>query len=254
VIGWRWGARLDGKGEVLIPACAVHCPAPGGPLLGPLVVRWTSNGSAVHTSAAAAQRHALFEAVERDQLARTLPEGWTPKLLRARRLRTDGLPPALLQRLAELEARGLMAHLFDLTPERGLGIPVAGALLVDAQRGAIPLTAGYAAAEVPVRALEGALLEAVQSRLTEIHGAREDVDVEAREEAAAVGELLSTVSARRGIAQMPTLPARARTASGLARWLGERGHPVAAVRMAASNVPVEAWKVIVQGFFVTELL
>ena len=52
---------------------------------------------------------------------------------------------------------------------------MAGALLVDLDQGPVPLTAGYACALRPERAVIGALLEAAQSRLTEMHGAREDV-------------------------------------------------------------------------------
>jgi ribosomal protein S12 methylthiotransferase accessory factor len=145
-------------------------------------------------------------------------------------------------------------YAFDLTPARGLGIPVAGVLLVDREQGPIPLTAGYAAAADPARALEGALLEAAQSRLTEIHGAREDVDVELREEARAFGAGLGVVRPRRALEAMPRLTPAQATVPGLVRLLNRRGHEVAAVRMSGEDVPVEAWKLIVRGFLVTELL
>lgn len=254
VLGWRWGALLGQRVRLLVPACAVHCPPAGGPLLGPLVVRWTSNGSAAHLTAEAAQRHALFEAVERDQLARSLPEGWTGEAVRARMLTREGWPGPLLQRVARIERGGFQVFGFDLTPARGLGIPTAGALLVDREQGPIPLTAGYAAAADPAQALEGALLEAAQSRLTEIHGAREDVDVASREEARAFGEGLGAVRPRRKLGAMPRLsPAEAKV-SGLVKRLRRRGHEIAAVRMSGADVPLEVWKVIVPGFLVTELL
>ena len=56
-----------------------------------------------------------------------------------------------------------------------VGLPVAAAVLVDQQEGPVPLTAGYACALGRDEALLRALLEAAQSRLTDIHGAREDV-------------------------------------------------------------------------------
>src|SRR3989337_2371383 len=56
-----------------------------------------------------------------------------------------------------------------------MGLPVAGALLFDRQRGPVPLTARDACRLGRASALEAALLEAAQSRLTDIHGAREDV-------------------------------------------------------------------------------
>ncbi len=60
-----------------VPLDAVHCVAP---LLGPSHPgwsRWTSNGMGAHPGRSAALLHALLEAVERDQLARALPEGFT---------------------------------------------------------------------------------------------------------------------------------------------------------------------------------
>lgn len=254
VLGWRWGARLGGGDRVLVPACAVHCPPAGGPLLGPLVVRWSSNGSAAHLTAEAAQRHALLEAVERDQLARILPDGWTEAATRARMLTRDGFPPSLARSLERIERQGFRAFVFDLTPTRGLGVPVAGALLLDEEQGPIPLTAGYAAAADPKSALEGALLEAAQSRLTEIHGAREDVDVGARDEARVLGDALRKFKPRRTLRAMPSLSPAARTLGGLSRLLARHGHEACAVRLAGANVPVEAWKVVVRGFWVTELL
>jgi ribosomal protein S12 methylthiotransferase accessory factor len=254
ILGWRRGTWLERGEQLLIPACAVHCPPAGGPLLGPLVVRWSSNGSAVHLSVRAAQRHALFEAIERDQLARSLPEGWTEAAVRARLLGREGWPGPLLRMVARMERGGFQVFAFDLTPARGLGIPVAGVLLLDREQGPIPLTAGYAAAADPARALEGALLEAAQSRLTEIHGAREDVEVAAREEARAFGAGLGTVRPRRALRAMPRLTAAQATVPGLVRLLNRRGHEVAAVRLSGEHVPVEAWKVIVRGFLVTELL
>lgn len=254
VIGWRWAQRLDRAGKVLVPACAVHCPPSGGPLLGPLVVRWSSNGSAAHLSAQAAQRHALLEAIERDQLARMLPDGWTQEVVEQRLLRRERLPRVLSAALGRIEASGFRVFLFDLTPAKGLGVPVAGVLLLDEDQGPIPLTAGYAAAGDPVEALEGALLEAAQSRLTEIHGAREDVEVEARDQARGMGEALRTVRPRRSLTAMPRLSRTASTLPALTRRLTRRGHEVCAVRLAGAHVPIEAWKVVVRGFRVTGLL
>jgi ribosomal protein S12 methylthiotransferase accessory factor len=219
-----------------------------------VVVRWSSNGSAAHLTAEAAQRHALLEAIERDQLARILPEGWTEATTRARMLTRDGFPSSLVQTLERIERRGFRAFTFDLTPARGLGVPVAGALLLDEEQGPIPLTAGYAAGADPKGALEGALLEAAQSRLTEIHGAREDVEVDARDQARALGEALRNLKPRRSIRSMPRLTPAAGTLDGLSKLLARRGHEACAVRLSGANVPVEAWKMVVRGFLVTELL
>ena len=73
-LAWRTGQDLLGGAPALVPACAVHCPPAGGPLLGPAVVGWTSNGMGAHEERAAALLHALLEVVERD-LARAGASG-----------------------------------------------------------------------------------------------------------------------------------------------------------------------------------
>jgi ribosomal protein S12 methylthiotransferase accessory factor len=184
-IAWRKGHDLATGRDVLVPAQAVHCPPRGAQPLGPAFVRWTSNGLGAHPSRAKALRHALLEVCERDQLARALPHGWTARAIRERKLDARRLPLWRKLRDAQLEA-----HLFDLS---GPALPVVGAILIDLEGGAgfagdgrnadawsigggpVPVTAGYACALTPERAARGALLEAAQSRLTEVHGAREDV-------------------------------------------------------------------------------
>ena len=73
-----------------------------------------------HPARSAALRHALLESIERDQLARALPRGWTPDAIARRKLDVRGLP--LWQRLRDAK---LEAYVFDLS---GL-LPVAGAIL-----------------------------------------------------------------------------------------------------------------------------
>jgi len=96
--------------------------------LGPAAIRWTTNGMGAHPRRALALRHALLEAVERDQLARALPRGWTPAAIAQRKLDVSGLP--LWRRLRDAK---LEAHVFDLS---GL-LPLAGAILVDLEEGPV---------------------------------------------------------------------------------------------------------------------
>jgi ribosomal protein S12 methylthiotransferase accessory factor len=166
-IAWRKGQDLATGREVLVPVQAVHCPARGALPLGPAFVRWTSNGLGAHPSRARALLHALLEVCERDQLARALPHGWTARAIRERKL--DARRLSLWRKLRDAR---LEAHVFDLS---GPALPVVGTILIDLDEGPVPITAGYACALTPERAARGALLEAAQSRLTEVHGAREDV-------------------------------------------------------------------------------
>ncbi|MFO0597234.1 MAG: YcaO-like family protein [Myxococcaceae bacterium] len=171
-VAWVAGRALDGR-EAWVPAGAVFCPRAGVAWLGPEVTPWRSNGLGAHpTSRRAAERHALAEVVERDALARSLPDGWHPAAI-ARRL---------LGRLDEvaLSRRGFEAWAFDLSAGTG---PVAGVLLFDLEGDVVPLTAGYACRATLAEAVEAAWLEAAQTRLTEIQGAREDVTLAGQREA-----------------------------------------------------------------------
>lgn len=175
-LAWRAGDDLLGGHPCLVPAHAVHCPPAGAEPLGPAVVPWTSNGMGAHPRRDAALLHALLEACERDQLARALPRGLTPGEVRRRLLAPASLAraaPRTAAWAARLAGRGFAVHLLDATAD--LGLPTAAALLVDLERGPVPVAAGYACRLSRDEALLAALLEAAQSRLTEIHGAREDV-------------------------------------------------------------------------------
>lgn len=235
-VAWARAERLDGRGETWVPADAVWCLPFGAAWLGPQVSAWTTNGLAAHRTAAAAVEHACLEVLERDALARVLPGGWTAAAARARLLPGDG-------ELAErLRGRGFDVFVFDLTP-RGLRCPVIGALLFELEGGPIPLTAGYACRRTAEEAVEAALLEAAQSRLTEVHGAREDVAVGERAGGEVLRQALAVSRPRRRLRELP-------------RWRGSLDAaapaPLAVVRLA--EAPLHVVKVVGEGLRRTELL
>ncbi|HZH02956.1 MAG TPA: YcaO-like family protein [Myxococcaceae bacterium] len=179
-LAWVEGRGLFTGAQVWVPAAAVFCPPPGQMGLAPLPVRWTSNGLAAHPRREAAVAHALRELAERDTLARALPQGWTARAVRAfhlPRAQWAGVSASAAASAEVMRARGLIPFLFSWPrgAPGGVPLPVAAALLFDEEGSAIPLTAGYACHTTLGDALEGALWEAAQSRLTDIHGAREDV-------------------------------------------------------------------------------
>jgi len=189
-VAWVDGTRLSTGEAVSVPAEAVYCPPGGVSWLGPSSGTWRSNGLGAHpTSREKAIEHAVLELVERDALARVLPHGWTPGA-------TARLVRCSTRLGAHLAGRGFELFVFDLTPHREV-LPVAGALLFDAEDGPVPLTAGYACRRSLVAAIEAAVLEAAQSRLTEIHGAREDVALGAREAGQELREVLRRAPAAR---------------------------------------------------------
>ena len=227
-----------------------------------------------HEDPARALLHALLEAAERDGLARALPGGWTRAALRERKLHPATLPPRAARLASRLSQAGFLAHLFDLRPrERWLGLPLAGALLVDGEAGPLPLTAGYACALSTDDALCAALLEAAQSRLTDVHGAREDLAAPDRPAAFALaaeaarwpGRLAFQADAPLAAAGRDRSRRAARPASGasrrindvdmvLERYLRAGFARAAAAQLAPAGFPLAIVKVLIPGLRVSELL
>lgn len=230
---WVRARRLDLEAEIWVPESAVACTAVG---LGPIVAPWTSNGMGAHPRLDRALLHALYEAWEREALAQVLPGGWRRRDFSGRRVEWHR---------ASLAREGFRVAVFDLTPPGGVA-PVAGALLRDCEAGPIPLTAGYASRPTLAQAVDAAVLEAAQSRQTEIHAAREDVAVRRAIDVEALwAGLESAKFSRRPTVRGPT------TAGALARRFGR---PVAFVELAVGRLPVRVVKVLVPGFRVSELL
>lgn len=263
-LAWREGRELGSGEPVWLPAQAVHCLPAGSPLLGPALVRWTTNGAAAHPERAAALLHALLEVTERDQLARVLPRGWGRGEVEARMIAPASLAavaPRAARWTEAIRGRGFEVCSFDLSPEdggQGLGLPVAGALLFDAEGGPVPLTAGYACGLDRDGALLAALLEAAQSRLTDIHGAREDV---AAAEAESVKRLRAWCTRARPGSKARQMPAGVRVASAeqaaravLSRWRRAGHERVAVVDLPLPAAGLHAVKVIAPGLQVSELL
>lgn len=227
-VAWVEGRELHTGARVRVPAESVYCPPAGRAWFGPSVSAWSSNGLGAHpTSRARASEHALLELVERDALARTLPAGWTES--KARRCFVREVPTA----------PGFIAFAFDLTP-RAEALHTAGVLLFDLEESVVPLTAGYACRRSYAEAEEAAFLEAAQSRLTEIHGAREDVLIGDREAGAELLALLRTLKARG--------PSTARARGALAPHVRGR---VALVELRAAPFVVKA---VSPDLLVSELL
>ncbi len=229
--GWVRGKRMDGSPrDVWVPTGAVHCAAVG---FGPLAAPWTSNAMGAHRSLNAALLHATYEAWEREALAEVLPDGWQPKDFARRRLTTKH------------GFEGFALEVFDLTPKEAIA-PVAGALLRDLDGGPIPLTAGYASRPTLAQAVEAAVLEAAQSRQTEIQAAREDVAVPRAVDVEGLWrEVVRARTSTRADAKGPV------TAAKLVKRFRR---PVAYVEPAAGRLPIRVVKVLVPGFRVSELL
>lgn len=229
---WVGGARLSDQAAVWVPAERVFCPPRGTAWLGPSTASWSSNGFGAHQTHARALEHAVLELWERHALAAAIPDGWTPAVLRRTRV-------AWTHPLAEqLEARGFVVApcVVAMTP-----LPLAAVLLFDREDPAVPLTAGYACRRTAAEGLLAALLEAAQSRLTEIHGARDDVATGGRPVGASLLEQL-------GAAQGRPVPEAARV----------KGWPLTVaskvVMVTVTSTPLHVVKAVGIGLSESELL
>jgi ribosomal protein S12 methylthiotransferase accessory factor len=235
---WAEAERLDTNGRVFIPASHVWCPSAGDVSVGLRDVSWTANGLGAHRDRSKALWHGLLEILEREALCRVFPNGWEPDHLRARSLRFEH------PRASAIEARGVRIHCIDATPARW-PIPVVAVLLADSDTRAPPLAAGYACRPTGEAAAEAAFLEACQSRLTEIHGAREDVAQSAVE---IPDWLMERRRPRRHVSRLPTW------GGSMSALLRKLDVAAAAVDLSRPGIPLSVVRVFVPGFRISDLL
>jgi ribosomal protein S12 methylthiotransferase accessory factor len=144
----------------------------------------SSIGLAAHTNRDAALRHALLEVIENDATATLEIFGFTPELIEPLPELTG--PDELILALEQVAAAGLDVR-FCLVVG-ALDLPVVGCFIGRHVAGTLgsgtAFCAGFACRPRAGDAALAALLEAVQSRLTDIAGARDDIAAEAFEQAA----------------------------------------------------------------------
>lgn len=167
---WVTGRRLATGAPVFVPADAVT--------LGDAIPRLTdmaktTNGLASGNNVDEAIQHGLCELIERDAL--TLWSLQDEAAARSRCFAVGDLESEIARNLHEqLVAAGLQLTLFDLTTD--IGVPVVHALVEErsARRQLFDVSAGTSCHPDSSRAAIGAITEAVQSRLTNIAGSRDD--------------------------------------------------------------------------------
>jgi ribosomal protein S12 methylthiotransferase accessory factor len=168
-IDWVEADELLGGGTVWVPAgAAFFCePSP---------CRTNTNGLASGNHPIEATLHGLYEVIERDAVAR-LVEGERIAIARGCRVldpasvRDPFLSP-VLEKIARTETKTVLLELTS-----GLAVPTYWALLLNRRpfAGVSTLNAGFGTHLDATVALSRALSEAVQSRLTMIHGSRDDI-------------------------------------------------------------------------------
>ncbi len=134
---------------------------------GASVFGWTSNGLASGNTPAEATLHGLLEVLERDALAMDMPHDascW---------LEPDDLPPPFAELAARWRATGVALSVRFVPNE--FGLPCLRALLHEGGGAPVDLAGGHGLHLDPGIALARAVCEAAQSRLSHIHGGRDDI-------------------------------------------------------------------------------
>jgi len=156
---------LGGGRAMWLPAELIFMPFGNGESR--LLFGWSSNGLASGNTLAEATLHAVLEVLERDAMALNMVRDesfWLP---------TEELPPHLQQQVADWQQRG-----FDLALRyvpNAFGLPCFQVLLHEGDDAVVSLANGTGMHFEPGIALARALYEAAQSRLSHIHGGRDDV-------------------------------------------------------------------------------
>ena len=171
-MSWARGQCLVTGRHVSVPLASAGLSAPDDDDVQPF--SQSSNGLGAGYSASEATAHAFCELVERD--ASTL---WSLRpLMQAIETAIDPekiQDPTVLRSLASIRAAGFRVILFDLTSD--LDLPVVMALLWSGQPETyFDVASGVCAHPSAERAMVGAIEEAAQTRISNISGARDDID------------------------------------------------------------------------------
>ncbi|MCQ8903229.1 MAG: YcaO-related McrA-glycine thioamidation protein [Methanothrix sp.] len=163
-IPWVMGYDLIGDEEILVPANAVFHPLPSSYTR---LFRTNTTGLASGNQLEEAIFHGLAEVVERDAWSIAEHARRMGPLLR---YNGDGLAGELLEMFQRAEVQ---VYVRDITSD--VDVPTFAAVSDDLKlKDPALLTAGMGTHTDPEVALLRALTEVAQSRLTQIHGARED--------------------------------------------------------------------------------
>jgi len=163
-IPWVEGYDLMNNEDVLVPASAVFHPLPAKYKQ---IMRTNTNGLASGNEVEEAIFHGLSEVVERDAWSLVEATKNTGPMVSEV---NDGLAAGLLEKFSQAEVE---VRIKDITSE--VGIPTIAAVSDDIKlKDPALLTIGMGTHTNAEVAVLRALTEVAQSRLTQIHGARED--------------------------------------------------------------------------------
>jgi len=169
--------RIDWvRGEQLLDGQPVWLPACSSFLVEPMILKGDSNGLASGNDIVEATLHGLYEVIERDAIARLTSGGFTLPCGESRAVDLETLPAGPLAMLHTLLQRAEVS-LKLIRVESLAPASTFWAVLVDPQSpyACTCVNFGQGSHLSPTVAAVRAITEAAQSRLTFIHGSREDL-------------------------------------------------------------------------------
>ena len=169
VVDWVRGEQLPGGEPVWLPACSAF-------VVEPMLLNGDSNGLASGNHIVEATLHALYEVIERDAIARLTNGGCVLPCGESRAVDLETLPSGplslLRDRLRMAEVSLILIRVDSVAP-----VTTFWAVLVDplSPFACSYVSSGHGSHLNPTVAALRAVTEAAQSRLTFIHGSREDL-------------------------------------------------------------------------------
>lgn len=172
VLDWIRGESLPGRAPVWLPACAAF-------LWDPQLIVHSTNGLASGNHLVEATLHALYEAIERDAVTRLSRGGLSLPCGRSRVVDLDTLPRGPVAALRD-RIRAASVSLYLVRVDSIAPVVTFWAVLIDPASpfACSKINMGHGSHLSGVIAATRAITEAAQSRLTFIHGAREDLAAE----------------------------------------------------------------------------
>jgi ribosomal protein S12 methylthiotransferase accessory factor len=169
MIDWVRGEQLPEGQPVWLPGCSAF-------LIEPMLLNGDSNGLASGNHIVEATLHALYEVIERDAIARLTRGGLVLPSGQSRFIDLDTLPSGPLTML-HARVRKADVSLRLIRVETWAPVSTFWAVLVDPQSpfACTSVNFGQGSHLSPTVAALRAITEAAQSRLTFIHGSREDL-------------------------------------------------------------------------------
>jgi ribosomal protein S12 methylthiotransferase accessory factor len=244
-MAWSRAERLTDGRPLLVPfdSVSLDCVGPWDRRL-----NHTSNGLAARFDFEGAALKGLLEVLERDAVA--IWRGWPLALRAFQNIEAETIPYPWFGEIAEvLRSADLFLSLYSVPSL--IGLPVVCAEVFEGEISASPscYAAGWACAPAAEDALRGALLEALQVRLTYIAGARDDILYDETGGCASrVHEACALPPDINGLEWRALEDAREVTPRQIAERLAEAGYPdVAVVRLSAPEDPVCVVKVFAPG-------